>query len=529
MSDTDKETPTRQADDIHSTESSIDGSWAHAAKDGIRSLPEGKKDRNVIPKLVQSPLSIRRRSFIDMANVDSLVLNDDAATSKVAQNVVATLSNTKFAQTRAEGVKPIKVGKQVNINFAVRFLCIAAAIFSLRTFVHQHLELVSLQDELSDMKVLNRAGVSYDNDVKVLLDEVEYQEEHTARLEKTLHETRTFLAMHMMRHYKSEVEEKSEDEEFLYALYYEAGNRLGELRMESDEAKRQNEIDREDHHNDEEFLYSQFGRATQEIKDLKVEIEEQLDDEEFLYEQYDITVQRIFELDLEVEDKVDVVDFLYSQYYKALYQHAELRKELEQAKIEHAFELEDIKNNEEFLYELNYQMKQELSKVKEENKLNNHHSEMLARDNAYLETKVRGQKLNVLNAEAAYKKLVLELAEMKKQNLSLRQLNFHLSQAPTAELKTQVETEYVDHEELALVFSQLQKSNDLAINYKSQRHEAQTQMTALEQTYDELSNQTFDEGELNFVYSQLQEVNDVAIDLKTRLIDIQARLVLLQS
>lgn len=54
-------------------------------------------------------------------------------------------------------------------------------------------------------------------------------------------------------------------------------------------------------------------------------------------------------------------------------------------------------------------------------------------------------------------------------------------------------------------------------------------MTALEQKYDELSNQTFDEEELTFVYSQLQQVFDVAMDLKTQLIDTRAQLVLLQS
>jgi len=465
MTETEKEMPTRQEGSILSIESSLDGSWTHAAKDGI-------------PNLVQSPVSVRRRSFIEMANVDSLILDDDAAAAKVSPNVVSTLSNTKFEQTRPEGVKSFKVVKQGNIKFALRFLCMAAAIFSVRAFMHQHLKLVALQDELSDMMALNRAlqstsgvsydndvklllddleyqeehtarlektlvslqdelnemkdlnralqrtsGASYDNDVKVLLDEVEYQEEHTARLEKTLQETRTFLAMHMMRHYKSEVEDKSEDEKFLYAQYYEAGNRLVELREESDQAKRQNEMDREDYHNDEEFLYSQFGRASQEIKDLKAKIEEKLDDEEFLYEQYDIAVQRIFELDLKVEDKADVADFLYSQYYMALHQNAELRKELEQAK-QRAFEFEDNNNDEEFLYEQFYQMKQELSKVKEENKLNIHHSGIFARDNAYLETKVRNHQLTVLQIEAAYEKIVLELAEMKKQNLTLREINF---------------------------------------------------------------------------------------------------------
>ena len=205
-----------------------------------------------------------------MANVDSLILDNDAAAAEVSPNVVSTLSNTKFEQTTPEGVKSFKgVG---NIKFVLRFLCMAAAIFSVRAFMHQHLKLVVLQDELSDMMALNRAlqstsgvsfdndvklllddleyqeehtarldktllslqdelsemkdlnhalqrtsGASYDNDVKVLLDEVEYQEEHTARLEKTLRETRTFLAMHMMRHYKSEVEDKSEDEKFLHA------------------------------------------------------------------------------------------------------------------------------------------------------------------------------------------------------------------------------------------------------------------------------------------------------------------------
>uniref|UniRef100_A0A7S3QJA8 Uncharacterized protein n=1 Tax=Chaetoceros debilis TaxID=122233 RepID=A0A7S3QJA8_9STRA len=319
-----------------------------------------------------SPLRIRCSSQYRSKDIGNLPLVGDSASTSKPKPKATTAPKTKLKSGRS----PPKLVEN-NVFFTFRFLCIATILIVLRALVRQNSKLATLRNHVGDLNyaLLNTsAPKDGDGDVKYLLEEIEYLEENTARLEEKVLE---------LNHRALALENKPTE------VSYDANV----VRYVLDEVEQQ----------EEHTVH--LGERFQQTKQLLTFVK-------YMVQHYQSKSQGKGEI---------------SHFYKSddKMKERQVEVELEYVKSESK---DDGDDEEDYSY-LKYQgvvqqtkaVSVELNEVKAENEMIKHRLEIVMKDNAYLQSKHRDQKISMENMQANSEAILLALLRSNNENIVLKE------------------------------------------------------------------------------------------------------------
>jgi hypothetical protein len=322
------------------------------------------------------PSPLRCSNQYRSKDIDTIPFDGDAASTVP---VPPKLKATAAPKTELKNGKSPPKSVENNDIFTFRFLCIATILIVLRALVRQNSELATLRNHVGDLnyELLNTstsAPKNGDGDVKYLLEEIEYLEENTVRLEdkvRTLNHralalenkpTKVSYDANVVRYLLDEVEQHEEHTLHLGKRFQQTKKLLtfAMCMVQHYQSKSQGK--------EKSSQFYEY-KADDKRKERQVELESVVQSES-------------------KDDSDDDVDYLHSKYQGMVQQTKALTAELDE--------------------------------VKEENQMIKHRLEIVMKDNAYLQSKHRDQKISMENVQANSEAILLAFSQSEKENTVLK-------------------------------------------------------------------------------------------------------------